>query len=295
MSWVFDTIVLAADGGGTRCRLAVSDGATVAQVEVGAANASTDLTAACTQISLGIRRLSDKTGLSPETLAQAPAFLGLAGVVGRDIADSLAAALPFARVRIEDDRASALRGALGAQDGYVAHCGTGSFFAVQRGRHTRFSDGWGPILGDQASAQWIGRRALAMTLESVDGLHAGSALSEALLAQYGGSAGIVNMASNMTPAAFGEIAPKVTSLAEQDDVLAVSLMQSAADFLADRLIDLGWRPGLTICLTGGIGPRYAHYLPKDMQAALADPLGDPLSGAIALAHAFKEEIENERC
>ncbi len=295
MSRMSDTIVLAADGGGTRCRLAVSDGESVTQIEVGAANVSTDFNAACAQIVGGVRGLAEKAGLAIETLERAPTFLGLAGVVGSDIATRLASALPFVHVRIEDDRAAALRGALGAQDGCVAHCGTGSFLAMQCGESTRFAGGWGSILGDQASAQWIGRRALAATLESVDGLMARSALTNDLLTQFGGAAGIVAAASRMTPAEFGSIAPKVTSFAEQNDPLADMLMQSAADYLNDRARKLGWQPGLAMCLTGGIGPRFADYLPEDMQSALAEPLGDPLRGAIALAHAFEKEIKIERC
>jgi glucosamine kinase len=48
-------------------------------------------------------------------------------------------------------------------------------------------------------------------------------------------------------------------------------------------------------LTGGISPQYSGYLPAEMQTDLTSPLGDPLTGALALARAYQEEIENEHC
>ncbi len=295
MSRPSDTIALAVDGGGTRCRIAVSDGSDIWQVEVGSANVSTDFDAACAELKRGLTALADGAGLDAAQVARAPAYLGLAGITGPALADRLAAALPFDHVRIEDDRPAALRGALGPADGFVAHCGTGSFLAAQRDGRPAFAGGWGPVLGDQASAQWVGRRALALTLECADGLLTPSGLADQLMARFGDAADMVRAASAMSPTEFGALAPVVTQHAAQGDALAISILHAGARYLADRMTKMGWAPGLPICLTGGIGPYYAEYLPADMQQGLTRPLGDPLTGAIALAHAFQEEIEHERC
>ncbi len=295
MSRPSDTIVLAADGGGTRCRLAVSDGSAVQCVEVGAANVSTDFDAACAELMHGIAALARRAGLEATQIARAPAYLGLAGITGRALADRLAEKLPFDHVLIEDDRPAALRGALGSKDGFVAHCGTGSFLAVQNGDRRSFAGGWGPVLGDQASAQWVGRRALACTLDFVDALKPASELADSLLSRFDGAAGIVRTASKMSPTEFGALAPVVTQHAKQGDALALSIMEDSAQYLTDQMLAMGWMPGLSICLTGGIGPQYAEFLPAQMQQELADPLGDPLTGAIALAHAFQKETRHERC
>ncbi|MEX0306800.1 MAG: BadF/BadG/BcrA/BcrD ATPase family protein [Ruegeria sp.] len=295
MSRSFDNLVLAVDGGGTRCRIAVSDGPLVQQVEVGAANVSTDFNAACAELKRGFAILAERSGLDASRLVRTPAYLGLAGVTGKALSERLAAALPFDHVRIEDDRPAALRGALGTKDGFVAHCGTGSFLAVQRGEQRSFAGGWGPVLGDQASAQWVGRRALSDILDCADDLRATSEVADDLLARFDGAAGVVKAASGMSPTEFGALAPIVTLHAGRGDALAVSIMEAGARYLADRMEAMGWAPGLSICLTGGIGPRYAAYLPEIMQNELTKPLGDPLSGAIALARAFQEEIEHERC
>lgn len=290
-----DTLVLAVDGGGTRCRLALSTGRRVWQVEVGAANVSTDFEAACAELMRGLIAVEGQAGIDQIQIAKLPAYLGLAGITGPAIADRLAKALPFSHVRIEDDRPSALRGALGPDDGFVAHCGTGSFLAAQRDGRARFAGGWGPALGDQASAQWVGRQALSRVLDCADGLCASSELTAQLLSRFNGTAGIVKAASVLSPTEFGALAPVVTHLAGQGDEHAASIMQAGAEYLRDRMEKMGWAPGLRICLTGGIGPHYAAYLPDPMLRDLIQPSGDPLSGAIALAHAFREEIEHERC
>ncbi|WP_298853127.1 BadF/BadG/BcrA/BcrD ATPase family protein [uncultured Ruegeria sp.] len=287
-------LILAADGGGTRCRVAVYVGSGTHRVEVGAANVSTDFEAACIELQRGLEALASQSGISAGELAQTPAYLGLAGITGDAIAKKLAAALPFQHVRIEDDRAAALRGALGPQDGFVAHCGTGSFVAMQKGGLIRLAGGWGPVLGDQASAQWVGKRALSKALEFTDDVTEPSQLAQDLLSRYGGAAGVVRSAAEMTPSEFGTLAPLVTRFSGRGDKLAMTILQNGADYLADMMKKMGWGAELPICLTGGIGPLYAPYLPLDMQSVLVQPAGDPLSGALALAQAFREEVEHER-
>lgn len=275
--------VLAIDGGGTRCRLALAEGDAVTSVVTGSANVSTDFAGTVREILAGLAMLSDRSARPVDELSRLPAFVGLAGVTGDAIADRLRAALPFVRVRILDDRPAALRGALGEADGVIAHCGTGSFYGAQHGGHMRFAGGWGPVLGDEASAQWIGKLALGITLHSVDGRLPASPMAERLLADHGGASGIVRFAGQARPTDFGALAPLVTDHAARGDALATRVMRAGADEIARALPDIGWTEGQPICLTGGIGPQYALYLPEPMQAALTAPRAEPLAGAIALA------------
>lgn len=281
--------VIALDGGGTRCRLGLRAAGAVTIVETGSSNVSTDFDGSVQQILAGLREIASRTGVPLDRLTGVPAFLGLAGVTGEEMAGRLRRALPFARVRIADDRPAALRGALGARDGLIAHCGTGSFFAAQIGGAMRFAGGWGPVLGDEASAQWIGRRALSVTLDQADGRHAASDLSEKFLGDFGGTAGIVRFAGTARPPDFGALAPTVTALAAGGDALARLVMQAGADIIAAALPDLGWRSGLPVCLTGGIGPHFAPYLPQPMQDAIVPRAGEPMDGAFALAEEFAHE------
>ncbi|WP_204115316.1 BadF/BadG/BcrA/BcrD ATPase family protein [Shimia biformata] len=281
--------VLAIDGGGTRCRIAVSDGQNATIEEMGAANVTTSFDGAVAEIREGLNRLAARLQTQFESLAALPCFAGMAGITGPEIAGRLENALPFSRIRVMDDRPAALRGAVGDSDGVVVHCGTGSFVAAKLGGAMRFCGGWGSILGDEASAQWIGRRALSVTLDTVDGLRPETAMTSHFLATLDGSAGIVRFAATATPTAFGKLAPTVTEHAVKGDALAVAVMQAGADYAVETAARMGWTQGVPLYLTGGIGPHFAPYLPADMQSQIRQPLGVPLDGAIALAR----EVAND--
>ena len=285
---------LAIDGGGTRCRVAFCNGLDVTVVERGSANVSTDFDAAMREVEVGVSDLAERCTVPMGALKKLPVYAGFAGVTDESMAARVAKALSFDWIRVEDDRPSALRGALAECDGYVAHCGTGSFVAAQQGGVMRFVGGWGPVLGDPASAQWVGRRALSKTLDAVDGLLPRTELVRHFLEIHGGAAGIVAFARAAKPVEFGAIAPLVTEHAARGDDLAGLVLRDAADEVAGVLTTIGWSNGQRICLTGGIGPQFADYLPHDMQAALAAPAGEPLQGAIALARDLAAEVTNER-
>ncbi|MXQ07450.1 ATPase [Alphaproteobacteria bacterium GH1-50] len=288
-----DIMALAIDGGGTRCRVALSGPRGRELVETGSANVSTDFEGALVQIETGLTQLAQQSAMTYEALAALPAFVGLAGVTGPAIADRLAARLPFATITVEDDRPAALRGALGARDGVLAHCGTGSFYASQIGGRVRLAGGWGSVLGDEASAAWIGRIALGRTLECADGRRPASPLSDHFLSSLDGTAGIVRFAGTARPSDFGALAREVTDHAERGDPLAKGIMQAGADEIARALPLMGWEPGRAICLTGGIGPLFAPYLSDDMQSDLTTPEGQPLDGALALARDLARETGHD--
>ncbi|MFS4437449.1 BadF/BadG/BcrA/BcrD ATPase family protein [Paracoccaceae bacterium GXU_MW_L88] len=284
-----DISVLAIDGGGTRCRIAISKGDKIVLSETGSANISTDFEGAVHEVLRGLNGLATQLNWPVDTLAALPAFIGLAGVSEPKMADRLRAALPFHKMRIADDRPAALRGALGEKDGFIAHCGTGSFYAAQQKGAARFAGGWGPVLGDEASAHWIGRAALKATLRSVDGHIAPSPLTERLLKDFGDASGIIRFARTARPADFGELARRVTDCAAHGDALARDIMHKGALEIIDSLPKLGWTEGDAICLTGGIGPHFAPYLPAKMKESVVYPEGEPLVGAIALARDFAKE------
>ncbi|WP_127114436.1 BadF/BadG/BcrA/BcrD ATPase family protein [Shimia sediminis] len=286
------TNVLAVDGGGTRCRVALRTAGRVLTAETGSANVTSDFDGGVAQIMKALHALSERAGIGLDALARYPAFVGLAGVTGPEIADRLRAALPFQILRVEDDRLAALRGALGDREGAVAHSGTGSFYAAQIAGTARFSGGWGPVLGDEASAQWVGRTALRLTLEAVDGRAQMTALSETLLAQLGGAAGIVSFGRTARPPEFGALAPMVTQAAQENDPLGTRIMTDGASEIARSLSSIGWQPGLTICLTGGIAPQFQPYLPPEMQVDVAPAAGEPLSGALELACELATEMSS---
>ncbi len=84
-----------------------------------------------------------------------------------------------------NDVAVAFEGALAGDQGVLILAGTGSM-AWARGRNgsTR-SGGWGGTFGDEGSAYWIGREALALVSMHLDGRTSCAAFAEGLLAALG--------------------------------------------------------------------------------------------------------------
>ena len=282
--------VVAVDGGGTRCRLVLDTGGDRFAVETGPANVATDFDAALRAIHEGLEGLRERAGLAPDELAQLPAYVGLAGATDRTTCERVERALPFARVRVEEDRAAALQGALGPDDGAIAHCGTGSFFGIRHGGTTRYLGGWGSRLGDEASAFWVGREALTGTLAAVDGLRPESGLSRALLARWASPAGIVAFAAQASPEAIAGLAPEVAEAADKGDTLGRDVLTRGAAHIAAMLAFLGWRQGLPISSTGGFAASYTAYLPAEMRAALVEKRAEPIEGAVELARAYAAEV-----
>ncbi|MGH1412264.1 MAG: BadF/BadG/BcrA/BcrD ATPase family protein [Pelagimonas sp.] len=282
--------ILAIDGGGTRCRVACEHNGQRFHFESGSCNVTSDLDGSIEQIMRGLKGLARLLHIDLEMFKDTPCYLGLAGVTGPEKAQDVARRLPLTHVRIEEDRAPAARGALGRQNGALIHCGTGSFQAVQHNGRARFAGGWGARLGDEASAQWVGRLALSDTLLVHDGLKQPSDLSQELLTHFESTTGIVAFAAAANAADFGHLAPRVTKAAAKADPIAQEIMRQGAERLTFALTHLGWTTGMPIMLTGGIAPSFAPYFSADMQAALTPANGTPIDGAISLAHDFRKEI-----
>jgi len=111
-------------------------------------------------------------------LARAPggvaaAVVGMPGhgeVPAHDAATvALVAALLSAPAEIMNDVALARIGALGDGDGVLVLAGTGSMAVATGPSGTVRVGGWGDAFGDEGSAHWIGREALAMAARAMDG------------------------------------------------------------------------------------------------------------------------------
>ncbi len=274
---------IAVDGGGTHCRIALIKDDNIDSVIAGPANVSTDFSGSINTIMSGLAELSQRNSLSAHQLNNIPIYLGLAGAIDEQIGQHVQRALPFTRCTVQDDRPSALRGALGTHDGALAHCGTGSFFAARYNKQQKFTGGWGPVLDDIASARWAGARALSLTLYSIDGIQPQSEMTRALVNEFTGATGIVNFAASATAGKLGQLAKTVTAYAQKNDVVANKVLSEGAEMIAANLLAIGWSDGDNICLTGGIGPWYKSYLPSEMQLCVKEPSGDPLDGAVDLA------------
>lgn len=278
-------ILIAVDGGGTGCRAAVGTVARgiLASAEGGPANVSTDFTAAIANIRAAIDAAARQGGISADDLRAAQTHLSLAGVVDGATAQRVAEALPFANAEVSEDIKGAIAGALGMADGYVVALGTGTIIARQKARAYTRVGGWGFDVSDQASGAWLGHQLLRHVVLCADGISAHSDLTRTVLAQFGTQAGVMHFASDATPGGFGAFARQIVPAAEAGDAQARALMQEGADYVAKGLAALGFQRGDALCLSGGVGPHYAPYLPKDVTENLVEAFGSNLEGAFALA------------
>ena len=284
-----DTIIIGVDGGGTSCKTALRFGSTVARFDLrgGPANVS-DFDRAIGVIRETITALVAKAGLEQSDLKRTAVHLGLAGVTGPVMADrvarALCATLPIGKIAVTGDQPTMVAGALGHRDGAVAAIGTGSFIARQNGAVLRFLGGWGFLLGDQASGAWLGQRLLQEVMLIQDAMAPATDLGRTVLAGFNDDpAEVVAFAVAARPADFADFARPVLEAASLNDALAARLMRQGAGYISAAIEALQWTDTEAVCLTGGLGPHYAPWLPDRIARAVTAPFGDALDGAVSLA------------
>ncbi len=278
--------VIGCDGGGTGCRLVIADaqGRVLAQGTGGPANVTSDFGLAIASLQDALGMACGQLDLSQADVLRGVAHFGLAGVQSPQDAARVAAEFPFAQINVTEDRVIALAGALGAADGVLLGLGTGTIIAAQRKGAVSRIGGWGLALSDDASGAWLGRLLLQKVMLAQDGIEPFSALIEACFSGFDRDPRrLVAFASTARPADYAGFAPQIIAAAEQGDAVGIGLMQAGAAYLTRALGVLGFAPPQVLCLTGGVGPHYAPYLPKAVQAAIVAPQGQALDGALRLA------------
>jgi len=286
-----DMPYIAIDGGGTSCRFALSSSGRVVAVRRGSANVFSAPEMAVETLTSGLAELAAQARISVERLSDFPLYAGLAGVTDANAAEIVAGKLPCRHVKIEDDRRSAVVGALGAGSGSLIGIGTGSFLARQEGGDVAFVGGYGAVLGDQASAGWLGRTLLCRALLTLDGLEETSDLIENCLTEFKyDAARIVKFTTSAQPSDYGTYAPQVVKAAKSDDPVGRVLMSAGADYICRALTALGRESGEAVCAIGGVAAHYADFLPSDIRADMVDPQGEALDGALELARRFSVQV-----
>jgi len=276
-----ERIDIGIDGGGTGCRVILSRGGEARHYSGGPANVVTDPAGAEAAIRLVLDRALADHGLGVEALQHARICAGLAGCRLPGEADRFATRLPFLAY-VVDDSVTALEAAFAGGDGALVSLGTGSFFIAKSGGSIRHVGGWGFVLGDEGSAAWLGRRALAQALRVVDGRLPADPLAEALLTATPPHP--VHFARTASPGQFAQLAKLVPAHAATP--MAQALIGDVLVELRDGLAALGHAPGNAWCLTGGLGDLLRDHLPDDLRAELVPPQGRALDGALRLAQAL---------
>jgi glucosamine kinase len=273
------------DGGGSKTRTLVADetgrvlgtadgpGSAVRAGAAGAADHSADVIAA------GVRDALEAAGLAGASVQALVA--GVAGT-GREpervaLWRALSARGVAGEISVVPDAAIALDDAFGDGPGVLLISGTGSV-AFARGPDGAFArtGGWGPVLGDEGSGGWLGRRALNTAAASADGREPETALVNALLAalELDDPAALIPWAARARPVDFAALAPVIGRVAAAGDQRANSLLTLAVEELAlhvrtlARRLFVDERAAVPVALAGGLLARGGGVLRKRLEQRL---------------------------
>lgn len=191
--------------------------------------------------------------------------VGAAGAGREEERDTLVASLEADRVAatviVATDAEVALEDAFGAGPGVLLVAGTGSI-AWGKGPTGVVGrcGGWGPVIGDEGSGAWLGRRALGIAAAGADGREPESALTTALVAatHAGTPEGLIPWAARATAADLGSLAPAVLEVAAMGDLRANTLVTLAVEELAlhvrtlARMLFADERAAFRLALHGGL-------------------------------------------
>ncbi|HZT74195.1 MAG TPA: BadF/BadG/BcrA/BcrD ATPase family protein [Terriglobales bacterium] len=246
-----DAVLLLLDAGATHTRalVATAAGRVLGRGEAGAGNrlaaggqAGAHWEAAARQA----LRAARVPGLRLAAWVAGVAGIGYDGAGGAAVARVLRRLAPRARGRVEPDARLALVGALGARARENRPCvvvisGTGSIVLGQgAGPFWTRAGGWGWLLGDEGSGQWLGRQAIAAAARAFDGSGPPTALAAVVkrglrLPSFAALADAVYRPL-LTPAQFGALAPAVLRVAARGDAVAAAIVRRGMAALAGQAV-----------------------------------------------------------
>ena len=262
------TLVLGIDGGGTSTRVLLlsADGRTCGVGRAGPSNPNqvgeSGLRAA---VALAAREAWKDAGVQPAPLAAA--FAGMAGAhsfgleaTSGALRRALGDCLPD-RFEVDHDLRVALAGALSGKPGICVIAGTGSaaYGRLPDGRTAR-SGGWGPLVDDVGGGYWLGVRAFRAAIEELDGRGEPTRLTPEVHHFFGSSSPaelrLRLQDPGLTRTRIAEFAPRVSTLAADDDTRAKRILQCGARELARLAASvaahLGADQPLPVVFTGGL-------------------------------------------
>lgn len=259
-------LVIGVDGGGTRTRVILADanGVVLARTEgpgtalsFGHESASADIIKA---LITDVMHIAERT----ETRA-AVCVIGVAGAGQERAAKALWSALASRRIAddisVHSDASVAMDDAFGDSAGILLIAGTGSVaFARAPNGSVERCGGWGPNIGDEGSATWLGRRALSVVSAAHDGREPETALTGAVLTalEFESIDDLVPWASEAPHSAIASLAPVVCQVATGGDLRANALVSLAVEELVVHVRTLAKRcfvderAGFAVALSGGL-------------------------------------------
>ncbi|HVH80324.1 MAG TPA: BadF/BadG/BcrA/BcrD ATPase family protein [Stellaceae bacterium] len=280
-------LLLAIDGGGTRCRarLARRSGEIIGEGEAGPANLRLGLRDTFAAVLDAATQCLAAADLPTAVLSDTTACLALAGASEpAELAAARCYRLPFGQTIVITDAEAACIGAHDGKEGAIIVIGTGSIGWCIVGEQPIRIGGWGLPVSDEGSGAWLGMEAIRRVLWAHDGRIVWTSLLAEIFARFEHDPhAIVRWAATAKPADYGRLAPLVIEHARRGDIAGSELALLAAghiDALAARLVGVGAQ---RIALTGGLAVAITPYLAAETTQYLVTPRGDALAGALRIA------------
>jgi glucosamine kinase len=224
--------VLGVDGGGTKTVAVVADAA--GNVLASETSSGLDPTAG-PGWEASLTSLAARMGPVDAAVLGLPYHGEIPAICARQI--TLGHMLFGPHCHVVNDVAVAFEGALGGADGVLILAGTGSMAWARGTQGTVRVGGWGDAFGDEGSAFWIGRAALAMVSRHLDGRQPCPDFALPLLRRLGvAEDALIAWTYGQTHprASVASVAREVSALADAGAVEAQTLMQAAALHLAEQ-------------------------------------------------------------
>lgn len=278
---------LGIDAGGSHCRSRLTDerGKILGSGESGPANTRIGVQRLHDVLSDVISQALSGSGLDDATVSDIRAGMGIAGITRTGVRDQLAALpFPFSDITFATDAAIANLGAHAGAEGATLIIGTGSIAEVRVGTTSFTIGGYGFPISDEGSGAALGLSAMRHALRALDGRSEVTPLSHAVTAGFGhDTARAVAWMDAATPKDYAAFAPLVMDYAENNDAIARSIVEDAAQHI-ERFIETIFARGAVRCaLAGGLALRIKPWLRARTVARLTDAVSDPLDGALLLA------------
>jgi glucosamine kinase len=299
---------LGIDAGGTKTICAISDGreiigrgasGTIKIKKVGPDKARIALEET-------LVRAFDASSVKPEQISAS--CIGVAGAGLPEVVEwttsNMRELVPGA-LKVVGDSDIAHESAFHGGPGVLVIAGTGSIAIGKNARGiTARAGGWGPMISDEGSGFWIGRRAVAAAMRAHDSGHATSLIGKIMEGwKIATRDAVVSIANSSPPPDFSALVPQVLECADNGDALAEEILSIAGAELAQlakiviRKLSLGGTL-LKAAICGGVFKHSAtvqrvffNSLRADLPEVetLPEPV-DPIYGAISLA--IKEAEKN---
>lgn len=278
---------LGIDAGGSHCRSRLVDerGTILGTGESGPANTRIGIERLHAVLSEVISQALSSAGLDAVQVADIRAGMGIAGITRTGMREQLAALpFPFTDIRFVTDATIANLGAHAGAEGATLIIGTGSVAEVRVGTTSFTIGGYGFPISDEGSGAALGLSAMRHALRALDGRSEVTPLSHAVTAGFGhDTARAVAWMDAATPKDYAAFAPLVMDYAENNDAIARSIVEDAAQHI-ERFIETIFARGAVRCaLAGGLAMRIKPWLRARTVARLTDAVSDPLDGALLLA------------